>query len=228
MKVTDVKSLDSENSLIVWDDDTITVVNVIMYAQEIEELRISILNRYPLSDLDRARLYRPNTTHNRSEVIPLEISLQLEVTSILDKINSSDPAVKAQALLNLDSLQEKFPDLSIEEIEQLKADILSGKIDKDNLCKKVKDLVKEDGKVVEKGIPITAVEEPLPDETEDVVIPSVEAEQEAANNLPEAKEEKKSQEKIVNIKAKWDEAKKERDEAKEKIKSLMPYINISF
>lgn len=28
MKVTDVKSLDSETSLIFWDDDTITVVNV--------------------------------------------------------------------------------------------------------------------------------------------------------------------------------------------------------
>lgn len=157
-----------------------------------------------------------------------EISLQLEVTSILDKINSNDPAVKAQALLNLESLQEKFPDLSLEEIEQLKADILSGKIDKDNLCKKVKDLVKEDGKVIEKGVPITAPEESTPDETVDVVIPSVEAEQEAANNLPEAKEEKKSQDKIVNIKAKWEEARKDRDEAKEKIKSLMPHINISF
>lgn len=154
-----------------------------------------------------------------------EISLQLEVTSILDKINSNDPAVKAQALLNLESLQEKFPDLSLKEIEQLKADILSGKIDKDNLCKKVKDLVKEDGKVTEKGVPITAPEESTPDETVDVVIPSVEAEQEAANNLPEAKEEKKSQDKIVDIKTKWEEARKKRNEAREKIKSLMPHIN---
>lgn len=59
----------------------------IMYAQEIEELRISILNRYPLSDLDRAGLYRPNTTHNRSEVIPLEISLQLDGISGLIPYN---------------------------------------------------------------------------------------------------------------------------------------------
>lgn len=59
----------------------------IMYAQEIEELRISILNRYPLSDLDRAGLYRPNTTHNRSEVIPLEISLQLDGISGLVPYN---------------------------------------------------------------------------------------------------------------------------------------------
>lgn len=57
MKVTDVKSLDSETSLIFWDDDTITVVNVMrghfnftkeqgkqfakLYQETLEEARVN-------------------------------------------------------------------------------------------------------------------------------------------------------------------------------------------
>lgn len=50
----------------------------IQYAQEIEELRIQILNRYPLSHPEKAGLWRPGTTHSRSGIIPLEFSLQLD------------------------------------------------------------------------------------------------------------------------------------------------------
>ena len=50
----------------------------IQYAQEIEELRIEILNRYPLSHPEKAGLWRPGTTHSRSGIIPLEFSLQLD------------------------------------------------------------------------------------------------------------------------------------------------------
>lgn len=49
----------------------------ILYSQELEELRTSILNKYPLTH-PKAGQWRPNTTHHRSEVIPLEISLQLD------------------------------------------------------------------------------------------------------------------------------------------------------
>ena len=50
----------------------------IQYAQEIEELRIEIINRYPLSHPEKAGLWRPGTTHSRSGIIPLEFSLQLD------------------------------------------------------------------------------------------------------------------------------------------------------
>jgi hypothetical protein len=49
----------------------------IQYAQEIEELRVKILNRYPLSHPE-AGFWRPGTTHLRSAIIPLEFSLQLD------------------------------------------------------------------------------------------------------------------------------------------------------
>lgn len=84
------------------------------------------------------------------------LSLQLEVSSILAKLNSNDPAEVAQAKLNLESLDEKFPDT---DLTQLKADILSGKISEDNLCKLVPDIQKIDGEFVEKGVPVTAPEE---------------------------------------------------------------------
>ena len=65
----------------------------IMHAQELEELRIEILNRFPLTRGPRknphpkAGQWRPNTTHHRSEVIPLEISLQLDGISGLIPYN---------------------------------------------------------------------------------------------------------------------------------------------
>jgi murein DD-endopeptidase MepM/ murein hydrolase activator NlpD len=54
-----------------------------IYAESIDELRISILNRFPLLDLNgeqhpKAGLYRPDTTHNRSAIIPLQFNIQLD------------------------------------------------------------------------------------------------------------------------------------------------------
>lgn len=83
------------------------------------------------------------------------LSLQNEVDTILDKLNSKDPLEVAQAKVNLESLDEKFPN---EDLTQLKADILSGKITKDNLCKEVPDIQKIGGKFVTKGVPVTAPE----------------------------------------------------------------------
>ena len=49
----------------------------IKYAKEIEELRIRINNRYPLGHPEEG-FFRPSTTHERSAIIPLEFSLQLD------------------------------------------------------------------------------------------------------------------------------------------------------
>ena len=49
----------------------------IKYAKEIEELRQRIANRYPLGHPEEG-FFRPNTTHERSAIVPLEFSLQLD------------------------------------------------------------------------------------------------------------------------------------------------------
>lgn len=153
-----------------------------------------------------------------------EISLQLEVTTILSKLTSSNPDIKAQALKSLETLGDKFPDLPAAEIEQLKADLLSGKITPDNLCKKVKDLVKKDGKFEEKGVPITAPEEASKDETEDIEMPKIEEKTKEAEELPESKEQGNVRTLLGNLSEISDQINK--DEIKDQLKSLVPKIKL--
>jgi|TARA_R110000823_G_scaffold223557_1_gene351680 hypothetical protein len=83
------------------------------------------------------------------------LSLQLEIGSVLGKLNSSNPLDKAKALLNMDSLKDKFPKMPAAELNALIADLKAGKINLENLCKLVPNV---DADAVEKGTPATAPE----------------------------------------------------------------------
>lgn len=149
-----------------------------------------------------------------------ELSLQLEVGSILDKIKSSDPVQKAQAMLNLESLKDKFPNL---DVDALKADILSGKIDADNLCKMVPNIEKIDGVFHVKGIPITAPEIDAEALKEFAISVDTSALTKKAEELKEAIEQTEVAKKL-DIKVDKEKQTKE----KEQVKSFSPHINISF
>ena len=62
----------------------LTAEKAITYVEDLEELRISIENRYPLykqggkEDHPDAGLSRPNTTYHRSSIIPLKYNIQLD------------------------------------------------------------------------------------------------------------------------------------------------------
>lgn len=93
------------------------------------------------------------------EVPPLLKSLHTDALGILKDLNSKDPLKIAQAKLDIDKLKEKFPNMSDEEFAKLKENLLSGKIDIDNLCKLVPNLeVDSEGNEIEKGVPATAPE----------------------------------------------------------------------
>jgi len=132
-----------------------------------------------------------------------ELSLQFEVGSVLAKLNSNNPLDKAQALLNLDSLKEKFPDV---DIESLKADILSGKIDADTLCKLVPDIQKIDGEFITKGVPLTGPEIE-PEKVIKTVLEQIDekALQDAVDALPEAINAAELSDKVSKLTEKADE-----------------------
>ena len=93
------------------------------------------------------------------EVPPLLKSLHTDALGILKDLNSKDPLKIAQAKLDIDKLREKYPNMSDEEFAKLKENLLSGKIDIDNLCKLVPNLeVDSEGNEIEKGVPATAPE----------------------------------------------------------------------
>lgn len=120
------------------------------------------------------------------------INLQLEIGSVLEKFNSDNPLEKAQALLNMDSLKDKFPDMPEAELNALIADLKAGKIDMKNLCKLVPNIeVTEEG-AVEKGTPSTAPEEAAKDlpKPEEIIDPAKvqEAADEITKELKEATE----------------------------------------
>ena len=55
--------------------------SAINYAQSISELRTSILGRYESTDESKGEykgFYRPNTTHERSAIIPLEFEIEMD------------------------------------------------------------------------------------------------------------------------------------------------------
>jgi hypothetical protein len=87
-----------------------------------------------------------------------KMNLQLEIGSVLGKLNSDNPLEKAQALLNIDSLKDKFPNMPEADLNALIADLKAGKIDMKNLCKLVPNIEETVEGIVEKGIPSTAPE----------------------------------------------------------------------
>jgi|TARA_R110001592_G_scaffold52070_1_gene159655 hypothetical protein len=114
-----------------------------------------------------------------------KMNLQLEVGGFLDLLSSNNPLDKAKALLNLDSLKDKFPSMPAAELDKLIADLKAGKIDKETLCKLVPNIEEAVDGIIEKGIPSTAPEEAAKDlpKPEEIIDPA--KVQEAAAEITE-------------------------------------------
>ncbi len=150
-----------------------------------------------------------------------ELSLQLEVGSIINKIKSNNPLDKAQALKNLDSLQDKFPDM---DLTSLTADIKAGKIDIDNLCKMVPNVEKIDGVFQIKGIPATAPEIDAESIAAFAISVDTAGLEKAASELVESVDQDKLTSALANITASIDIEKVEQE--KEQIKSISTFIRM--
>ena len=120
------------------------------------------------------------------------MNLQLEIGSVLSKLNSDNPLEKAQALLNMDSLKDKFPNMPEAELNALIADLKAGKIDMKNLCKLVPNIEETAEGIIEKGVPATAPEEAAKDlpKPEEIIDPAKvqDAADEITKELKEATE----------------------------------------
>lgn len=91
---------------------------------------------------------------NLPEIKAPKLSLQNDIKGLIGA-DFSNPLT----LLELESIKEKFKDSGVD-FDTLSKDLISGKINVDNLCKLVPDVAKkEDGSTEKKGTPATAPSE---------------------------------------------------------------------
>lgn len=148
-----------------------------------------------------------------------------DIKGVLDLVNSNNPLDKLKAIAEIDSLKEKFPNLTDEEFNKMKEELLSGKISLDSICKMIPNKeIDAEGNEIEKAVPATAPEvdaENLKKEVEKVDAGLFLDKVEELEGISERKKE------IIKLSNQIDELNAKLDDAEKKAKASLP-VFISF
>jgi hypothetical protein len=136
-----------------------------------------------------------------------------DVKGILDLTNSGNPLDKLKAIGEINSLRDKYPNLTDEEFNKMKEDLLNGKISLDSICKLIPNKeVDPEGNAVEKAVPATAPEvdaENLKKEVEKVDPGALLDKVADLTGIKEKKKElEKNLEQIADLNSKFEDAEK--------------------